>query len=62
MPVSISLVASCQYFDARFDGQVDTADVPKGRLTIDAAGTPKLISIRKLNYDVETIHYSTDVL
>ena len=37
-------------FDARFDGQIDTADVPKGRLSIDAAGTPKLISIRKLNY------------
>jgi translocation and assembly module TamB len=37
-------------FDARFDGQLDTADVPKGRLVIDAAGTPKLISIRKLNY------------
>ena len=40
-------------FDARFDGQVDTADVPKGRLSIDAAGTPKLISIRKLNYNGE---------
>lgn len=37
-------------FDARFDGQVDTADVPNGRLSIDAAGTPKLISVRKLNY------------
>ncbi|MBP3945261.1 translocation/assembly module TamB domain-containing protein [Psychrobacter sp. K31L] len=40
-------------FDARFDGQVDTADVPKGRLSIDAAGTPRLISIRKLNYNGE---------
>jgi translocation and assembly module TamB len=40
-------------FDARFDGQVDTADVPKGRLSIDAAGTPSLISIRKLNYNGE---------
>ncbi|MGO1474430.1 MAG: translocation/assembly module TamB domain-containing protein [Psychrobacter sp.] len=40
-------------FDARFDGQVDTADVPKGQLAIDAAGTPKLISIRKLNYNGE---------
>lgn len=40
-------------FDARFDGQVDTADVPKGRLSIDAAGTPDLISIRKLNYNGE---------
>ena len=40
-------------FDARFDGQVDTADVPKGQLSIDAAGTPKLISIRKLNYNGE---------
>lgn len=37
-------------FDARFDGQVDTADVPSGRLSIDAAGTPKMISFRKLNY------------
>ncbi len=37
-------------FDARFDGQVDTKDVPKGRLSIDAAGTPELISFRKLNY------------
>ncbi|WP_201529103.1 translocation/assembly module TamB domain-containing protein [Psychrobacter frigidicola] len=37
-------------FDARFDGNIDTKDVPKGRLSIDAAGTPKLISIRKLNY------------
>ncbi len=40
-------------FDARFDGQIDTADVPKGRLSIDAAGTPKLISIRKVNYSGE---------
>ena len=40
-------------FDVRFDGQVDTADVPKGRLSIDAAGTPRLISIRKLNYKGE---------
>ena len=40
-------------FDARFDGQVDTADVPKGRLSIDAAGTSKLIRIRKLNYNGE---------
>ncbi|MGE6794471.1 translocation/assembly module TamB domain-containing protein [Psychrobacter okhotskensis] len=40
-------------FDARFDGQVDTADVPKGRLSINAAGTPRLISIRKLNYKGE---------
>ncbi|HSP84174.1 MAG TPA: translocation/assembly module TamB domain-containing protein [Psychrobacter sp.] len=40
-------------FDARFDGQVDTADVPKGRLSIDAAGTPNLIRIRKLNYSGE---------
>ncbi|GAF54525.1 LOW QUALITY PROTEIN: hypothetical protein JCM18901_100 [Psychrobacter sp. JCM 18901] len=40
-------------FDARFDGRIDTADVPQGRLSIDAAGTPKLISIRKLNYKSE---------
>lgn len=40
-------------FDARFNGHVDTKDVPKGRLIIDAAGTPKLISVRKLNYAVE---------
>lgn len=40
-------------FDVRFDGQVDTADVPKGRLSIDAAGTPRLISIRKVNYNGE---------
>ncbi|WP_114700812.1 translocation/assembly module TamB domain-containing protein [Psychrobacter proteolyticus] len=40
-------------FDARFDGRIDTADVPQGRLFIDAAGTPKLISIRKLNYKGE---------
>lgn len=40
-------------FDARFDGYVDTKDVPKGRLSIDAAGTPTLISIRKLNYNGE---------
>ena len=40
-------------FDARFDGQIDTADVPKGRLSVDAAGTPKLISVRKLNYNGE---------
>ncbi|MEN8624524.1 translocation/assembly module TamB domain-containing protein [Psychrobacter proteolyticus] len=40
-------------FDARFDGRIDTADVPQGRLSIDAAGTPKLISIRKLNYKGE---------
>lgn len=37
-------------FDARFDGNIDTKDVPKGRLSIDAAGTPELISFRKLNY------------
>ncbi|WP_413520011.1 translocation/assembly module TamB domain-containing protein [Psychrobacter glacincola] len=40
-------------FDARFDGQIDTADVPKGHLSIDAAGTPNLISVRKLNYNGE---------
>ena len=40
-------------FDARFNGQIDTADVPKGRLSIDAAGTPNLISIRKVNYNGE---------
>lgn len=40
-------------FDARFDGQINTADVPKGRLSIDAAGTPSLISVRKLNYNGE---------
>ena len=37
-------------FDARFDGRIDTQDVPKGRLSIDAAGTPELISFRKLDY------------
>ncbi|WP_350558790.1 translocation/assembly module TamB domain-containing protein [Psychrobacter sp. CAL346-MNA-CIBAN-0220] len=48
---SVDIIGSeLSVFDARFDGQVDTADVPKGRLSIDAAGTPKLISIRKLNY------------
>ncbi len=40
-------------FDARFDGRIDTKDVPNGLLSIDAAGTPKLISIRKLNYSGE---------
>ena len=40
-------------FDARFDGQIDTKDVPAGRLSIDAAGTPRLIRIRKLNYNGE---------
>lgn len=40
-------------FDARFNGGIDTADVPSGRLAIDVAGTPKLISIRKLNYNGE---------
>ncbi|MGP9710135.1 translocation/assembly module TamB domain-containing protein [Psychrobacter sp. AOP29-E1-7] len=40
-------------FDTRFDGKVDTADVPNGQLSIDAAGTPNLISIRKLNYNGE---------
>lgn len=40
-------------FDARFNGQIDTADVPKGRLSIDVAGTPKVISIRKLDYNGE---------
>lgn len=37
-------------FDARFDGHVDTKDVPKGRLIIDANGTPKLINIKNVNY------------
>lgn len=37
-------------FDVRFNGQLDTADVPDGRLSIDAAGTPKLINVRKLDY------------
>lgn len=37
-------------FDARFDGRVDTKDVPNGNLSIDVAGTPELINIRKLNY------------
>ncbi len=51
---SVDIIGSeLSVFDARFDGQVDTADVPKGRLSIDAAGTPKLISIRKLNYNGE---------
>lgn len=40
-------------FDARFDGSIDTKDVPKGQLSINVAGTPKLISIRKLNYSGE---------
>ena len=40
-------------FDARFDGQLDTADVPDGRLSIDAAGTPNLINVRKLDYTGE---------
>lgn len=51
---SVDIVAGeLSVFDARFDGQIDTADVPQGRLSIDAAGTPKLISIRKLNYQGE---------
>ncbi|MGP4863149.1 translocation/assembly module TamB domain-containing protein [Psychrobacter sp. T6-5] len=51
---SVDIVGSeLSVFDARFDGQIDTADVPKGRLSIDAAGTPDLISIRKLNYNGE---------
>ena len=37
-------------FDVRFDGDVDTQDVPKGRFTVDAAGTPQVISFRKLAY------------
>ncbi len=37
-------------FDARFEGQVDTKDVPDGSLSINVAGTPKQISIRKLDY------------
>ncbi|WP_201585217.1 translocation/assembly module TamB domain-containing protein [Psychrobacter jeotgali] len=37
-------------FDARFNGRVDTKDVPDGRLSINAAGTPKLINVRQLNY------------
>lgn len=40
-------------FDARFDGNIDTKDVPKGRLSIDAAGTPEMVSFRKLNYNGE---------
>ena len=40
-------------FDVRFGGQIDTADIPKGRLSIDVAGTPQLISIRKVNYNGE---------
>jgi len=48
---SVDLIdGALSVFDARFDGQVDTADVPNGRLSIDAAGTPKMISFRKLNY------------
>lgn len=37
-------------FDAKFDGHVDTKDVPKGHLIIAASGTPKLVSVKKLNY------------
>ncbi len=37
-------------FDAKFDGHLNTKDVPKGRLIIDAAGTPKLIRVKNLNY------------
>lgn len=40
-------------FDTRFEGQVDTKDVPDGRLSINVAGTPKLISVRKLDYTGE---------
>ena len=40
-------------FDVRFDGRVDTQDVPDGLLSISAAGTPQLISIRKLDYSGE---------
>ena len=40
-------------FDARFEGNIDTKDVPKGRLSIDAAGTPEMVSFRKLNYNGE---------
>lgn len=37
-------------FDVRFDGDVDTQGVPKGRFTVDAAGTSQVISFRKLAY------------
>ncbi len=40
-------------FDARFNGRVDTADVPQGRLSLNVAGTPNMISIRNINYEGE---------
>ncbi len=48
---SIDLIGGeLSVFDARFNGQVDTKDIPDGRLSINAAGTPRLINVRKLNY------------
>lgn len=40
-------------FDARFDGQVNTKDVPTGDIFVDAHGTPKHIYVRKLRYGGE---------
>ncbi|MDO5768188.1 MAG: translocation/assembly module TamB domain-containing protein [Psychrobacter sp.] len=40
-------------FDARFDGQVKTKDVPTGDISVDAHGTPNHVFVRKLRYGGE---------
>lgn len=40
-------------FDARFEGRVNTKDLPAGDLSVDAHGTPKHIFLRHLRYGGE---------
>lgn len=40
-------------FDARFDGQVNTRDVPTGDLSVDAYGSAKHVYLRRLRYGGE---------
>lgn len=47
------LGGAVQNFDARFDGQVVTQGVPKGRFNVDANGTPKNINIKKFQHQGE---------
>lgn len=42
-----------QDFDARFNGQINTKDLPAGDLALDAHGTPKHIFLRQLRYGGE---------
>ncbi len=41
-------------FAAQFNGQFNTAGIPGGQLTVDIAGTPQLIQVRKFTHSGDT--------